>query len=183
MYERNKLLEARYFLNQMKSNTSNFKVFCYNLSAFLSASRSILYFIRREVKGTENQRWYDDKMRDSEIFRFFTQRRDLTVHEKPVQPNVNFSAEHRICVRATEVVVALKRVDSNGKVIENYSSSKNLPPNTTNLQQEPKEGKVELTYVFDYYGSEESVINICDRYFEDLELYIEEGIRLAYISG
>lgn len=183
MYERNKLLEAQYFLNQMKSNTNNFEVFCYNLSAFLSASRSTLYFMRREVKGTENQRWYDDKMRESEIFRFFTQKRDLTVHEKPVQPNVNISTQHRICVRATEVVVALKRVDSNGEVIEKYSSSKNLLPNTTNLKQEPKEGKVELTYVFDYDGSEESVINICERYFQDLERYVEEGIRLGYISG
>ncbi|MCD6209368.1 MAG: hypothetical protein J7J01_00480 [Methanophagales archaeon] len=45
---REKLLEARYFLEQMKERQSDQDAFKYNLSAFLAAARSVTLIMQKE---------------------------------------------------------------------------------------------------------------------------------------
>jgi len=77
MYERNKLAEARYFLEQMKINVNSFYAFCYNLSAFLSATRSVLYLVKKEVTRTSYWTWYETK-KQSQIVKFFIDKRNTS---------------------------------------------------------------------------------------------------------
>jgi hypothetical protein len=45
-----KLQEAEYFLEQMKNNVDNYKHFAFNLSAFVSAARSVTLVMQYQYK-------------------------------------------------------------------------------------------------------------------------------------
>jgi hypothetical protein len=85
---RHKLEESEYFFERMKDNLDSRKPFGFNLSAFLSAARSVTFIMRKEFSRTTwFKGWYDNKLRrmDSD-FRFFNDMRVATIHRKPVIP-------------------------------------------------------------------------------------------------
>jgi hypothetical protein len=61
-----KLLEAKYFLQQMKQNRDKRNEFRWNLSAFLTAARSITLMMQAEysnkVEGFDE--WYNRKQKE-----------------------------------------------------------------------------------------------------------------------
>ena len=85
---RSKFSEAAYFLMQMKATPNDKDVFQHNLSAFLSAFRSITLFMQKEYARTPNfATWYAQQqatMKADTILSFFNSQRVLTIHEKPV---------------------------------------------------------------------------------------------------
>src|SRR5438552_9993699 len=87
MYESEKLDEAEYFLQQMAKCQSDHLPHRYNLSAFLSAGRSVLQFAREEARSRPGgQAWYDSQVTDNPIVRFFAERRNWSTHTEPVRP-------------------------------------------------------------------------------------------------
>src|SRR5207249_2882101 len=60
MHEEGKLQEASHFLGQMRSSLEDPEVFRYNLSAFLSAGRSVAQYALKEAQTKPGgQVWYD----------------------------------------------------------------------------------------------------------------------------
>jgi hypothetical protein len=87
---RNKLNEASYFLEQMKNKQSDRDAFRYNLSAFLSAARSVTWVMKKEFdKAPGFEKWYEkaqgDMNKDS-CMKFFNEKRRMTIHIEPVKP-------------------------------------------------------------------------------------------------
>lgn len=71
MHEQEKLNEAGYFARCMESSTDDPEAFQYELSAFLSAARSVLQYAFEEVKQKPNgQQWYEAQV-TSEFFTAF----------------------------------------------------------------------------------------------------------------
>ncbi len=63
MYERDKIIEAEYFYTRMKQEQKDRDAFRYNLSAFLSAARSVLQYALKEAETrTGGQQWYDNQV-------------------------------------------------------------------------------------------------------------------------
>ncbi|MBC7108976.1 MAG: hypothetical protein H5T41_09395 [Methanomassiliicoccales archaeon] len=61
-----KLNEAKYFLEQMKEHADSTEEFAYNLSAFLSAARSVTWIMQNEFKNVPGfEEWYSEKQRDN----------------------------------------------------------------------------------------------------------------------
>jgi len=57
-----KLSEAKYFLERMKEHVMDREAFRYNLSAFLTAFRSVTFIMRKEYnKISEFEEWYRKK--------------------------------------------------------------------------------------------------------------------------
>jgi hypothetical protein len=57
-----KLLEAQYFLKQMKLVYQDDDEFRYNLSAFLSAIRSVTWHMQKQYERVQKfKRWYEAK--------------------------------------------------------------------------------------------------------------------------
>jgi hypothetical protein len=48
METENKLEEAKYFFNQMKDNLHNPQILGFNLSAFITAARTVTWFMQKE---------------------------------------------------------------------------------------------------------------------------------------
>ena len=85
---RDKLNEAAYFLNQLRTNAENKDEFRFNLSAFMSALRSTTLFIQKEYTHTPGfLAWYKTKQAEMEkdsILKFFYKQRTRTIHIKPI---------------------------------------------------------------------------------------------------
>ena len=80
MFEKEKIEEAKYFYDEMIKKHKDRKIFCFNLSAFLSASRSILQYALEEAKTKNNgQNWFDNHIHSNPIFRFFKDKRDINI--------------------------------------------------------------------------------------------------------
>lgn len=59
---RHKIREAKYFLSMMKQSFEDDHTFAYNLSAFLSAARSITFYMQKQYKRREGfDEWYRQK--------------------------------------------------------------------------------------------------------------------------
>ena len=76
-----KLQEALFFYKKMEESVEVNFAFKYFLSAFLSASRSVLQYLLEEVKGeTGGQYWYDNKISKSDILKFEPEEANMDRH-------------------------------------------------------------------------------------------------------
>ena len=61
MYEHEKLKEARYFVQRMETSVDDSELFQYDLSAFLSAARSVLRYALEEATKKPNERQWENQ--------------------------------------------------------------------------------------------------------------------------
>ncbi len=88
MHENLKLKEAEYFYSQMLKENNKYDYFTYNLSAFLSAARSVLQYALKEAKNkSEGQLWYKYHRNSSVYLKFFTDKRNFSIHQGPIKPS------------------------------------------------------------------------------------------------
>jgi len=83
MHESDKIAEANYFHSQL-SRGKDWATFKYNLSAFLSAARSVLQYALDEAAQRGGQNWYEAQIQGSEILRYFRDKRNTNVHKRPL---------------------------------------------------------------------------------------------------
>src|SRR2546425_8857182 len=128
MYEDEKLEEATYFLGQMRSFLEDPKVFRFNLSAFLSAARSIAQYALKEAQSKPGgQAWYDAFVRQDRFIRFFASKRDANIHEQIVQLDgqVDIYVKDGAHLRKRAVV---EKFDRDGNVIEVINAEAGADP-------------------------------------------------------
>lgn len=171
MHEQYKLEESRYFYSRMEETKRNSKHFCYNLNAFLSAARSILQYIYNKVEKTPNQSWYDDKMAKSKLLKFFRDKRDFNIHTKPISPMKEVCACEQLSI--TETVI----IKQDNEIIFQSDNPNELKENAGE-----SEAEVEISYVFEDWDGDETVLELCKRYMQKLEDTIEDGIKKDIIS-
>ena len=92
MSKTSKIKEAEYFLARMEAEQENRERFEFNLSAFLSAARSVLQYAYEEVKkaGTGEMKWYENSVSGTPIIGFLKDKRDNNIHIEPVKPHANY---------------------------------------------------------------------------------------------
>lgn len=174
-YTREKLLEARYFLDRMVENQAERNAFKYNLSAFLSAARSVTLIMQKEFVGVPRfADWYidqQDKMRADDMMKVLKDKRDVTIHEQPVDLHacVEVSITEHITV-TDSVSVTIIRAD--GTVEQRNSMPPSPPPAPTKT-----ESTVKWRWFFDEVPDTD-VITVCKEYISKLESIVTECERL-----
>ena len=87
---RDKLNEAKYFLEKMREAASDPDKVRYELTAFLSASRSITQIMQKEFSGKPGFiDWYTQKQKEmaqNGTLKYLHRQRSITFHEHPVLP-------------------------------------------------------------------------------------------------
>lgn len=170
-----KLVETRYFLKQMENNIDDLKLFKYNLSAFLSASRSVTWHLQKEFSGNKNfELWYDIKqlqMSKDPLFVFFKDTRNFVVKECEASIIGHHKASFSLNIGLTDKVeLEVKR--GNGKTIEKIEVSNS----SSNDKKQEKESSIDRRWFFiDYFGKEQEVIPLCHEYVKGLEDLLEEA--------
>jgi hypothetical protein len=179
MYEKNKLAEAKYFYSQMIKNRGKRDVYSHNLSAFLSASRSVLQYASEEVRTKPNgQRWFDDYVFKTPIFKFFKEKRDINIHDKPIEPNKNADINFNETIHVSEQVSAILR-NKNGKIKQQINSGKT--EQSQDIAYTPS--VVKLRYIFVDWPGNEDVETLSKLYLDELEIFINDGLNKGLIIG
>jgi hypothetical protein len=86
VYETEKLTEARYFLGRMRQAEIDWNeaAFSHELSAFLTAARSVLQYLHIAAETRANQQWYQAAVATDPSIKFLKEQRDLNIHTRPV---------------------------------------------------------------------------------------------------
>lgn len=193
MHEREKLKEAKYFYSRMKEEQEqeDRDSFKYNLSAFLSAARSVLMYARKEARTKrKGLKWYDDWINRSPILRFLGEKRHVDIHEEPIKPRADIEVTLTETVYVSESI-SIEHRDKNGKLISQYSSEEpKLKPKKPNSSVESK-----TTFRFNDWMKEcqsknlkeftgnEDIMTLCERYIQELEKVVKDGVNKGFITG
>ena len=172
---RAKLEEARYFRARMDQTVDHRTAFTYELSAFLTATRTVLQYLREECVKAGNKGWYDGKMGDQTLG-FFKSARDMNIHRRPVEPqqNVTLTFEEHVVVGEG---FSITTTDEQGRAVQHEEVEANSPV--------PVPTKVERTVEFFFEGwpGQEDVPSLCDKYLRTLESTLDEWDRLTVAQG
>ncbi len=179
MHERKKLTETKYFYSRMVEEQGNRNNFTYNLSAFLSAARSVLQYTKKETKTKPGgEQWYNNRISASPVLRFFKDKRNVNIHTEPIQP----ATELKLTIRETVHIsdsVSITIMDKDGNIVKHFSSDEPQP--------KPKKPEIpptlEITYKFDDWAGSEDVLTLCQMYVQELEDIIKDGVRQRFIIG
>ena len=170
MYEKSKLKEAGYFYSRMVSEIDNRDNLLFDLSAFLSAARSVLQYAFKEAQTKYGgQQWYDNHITSSKVLAFFKDKRDINVHMQPVQVNQHTSIQLTEVVRSSESI-HIKKFDQTGRLIGEYSSEPSEPPAAPEIPP-----KVTHQFTFPDWSGTEDVLQLCHLYLNELQCVVEDG--------
>ena len=182
MFEGDKLEEAEYFLKQMAFVAEDRKAHKYNLSAFLSAARSVLQFANNEaVSKPGGQTWYDSH-RNNPIVIFFKERRNWRIHTEPVRPineiQMHIEETLNFCDDMTEAVVI--RYDNPGPSKVQQQASQSFPW----LPNWPHSSKVTMsgTCRFKEWKGTEDLPTLCGLYLDELRKIVADGQSKGFLT-
>jgi hypothetical protein len=113
---REKLQEAMYFLQRMENEQADRDTFKYNLSAFLSAARSVTCYMQKEfARVPDFEEWYateQEAMQRDPVMPFFLKARNRTLHQEyvPTRARIRVDVEDSVGV-SDSVAVVVRRAD------------------------------------------------------------------------
>ena len=169
---KDKLIEAKYFLERMFGVQSERDAFRYNLSAFLCAARSVTLFMQKEFSRVKDfDKWYARKqgqMLADKGVKFLNEKRVMTIHKKPVKPSAHIKGTAKVSI-GISVSASAVVTRANGTVEKIGSEPKPEPKSAP--------AKTEATVEWQWYFSEirdKDVVTICKEHIRKLEDFVEE---------
>jgi hypothetical protein len=174
-----KFLEAVYFFNRMVEVQTNVRLFPFHLSAFLSALRSVTFFLQAQFSGdAEFEAWYQEKqnsLRTDPIMRMLKELRDESLHAQPLSlcfwhgppiPDEGISTKH------FELSVT---TDSQGEIKMGMKVS---------AEAEEVQVKPRVSWVIDLEKQEDvHVLQACDSGLHKIRALLDEWSRLRPLSA
>ncbi len=181
MHEHKKLEEAKYFYQQMSEHFDDREAFTHALSAFLSAARSVLQYALKEAKTKAGgQSWYDIHMNNSQVLTFFKDKRDTNIHQEPVRPSRHTDVAFRDVLVLRDSFKAVLR-DADGNIKQQRSSG---PVEAGSEVQRPREtASISHRWVFTDWSGTEDAMTLCQKYMEELEDLVRDGINQGFVSS
>ena len=169
--------EAEYFLGMMKQNDENRQRFKYNLSAFLSATRSVTFVLQKEYsKNPKFKEWYSKKqkwMEGDALFKFFVGKRNYVLKERLIDPQAEISITVDFAAAASISVEAEVR-DAEGNLKDYEYSEPPAKPKPASKPNSREETKYKWFFK-DWQETDEDVITLCERYLKELKIIVEEA--------
>jgi hypothetical protein len=176
MHELEKFHEARHFLERMTEVRDQRDSFNHNLSAFLTAARTVLQYAYKEAEGKNKLAWWEKETNDP-VIRFFRDKRNASVHEIPVRPQAQISVGIFEQVTVSDSVSIVLQ-DKAGNIIQQTSS----PPPAERPKADSIPAVVSHTYVFDDWKGSEDVFELSQIYLDKLGRFVEEGRSLGILT-
>jgi hypothetical protein len=171
-----KINESNYFLKRMKQTQKQPKIFQYYLSAFLSSSRSALQYLLEQVKTQKGgQKWYDEKMTQSQLLSYFKNKRDTNIHRETIKTSKDVQIVFLETLKVTESFSVVIR-DALSNIVGKFSN-KNAAENTS----EEKVSKIFHIYRFLDWNGNEDIITLTNDYMKILLTTVKEAKKLGLI--
>jgi hypothetical protein len=177
MYEKEKIIEAEYFYSRMLQEQNDRHAFRHNLSAFLSAARSVLQYALKESENkTAGKQWYDTQVSSCPALKSFKDKRDINIHASPVE------FKQRVNVTINETVFGIASVsvivrDKNGNI---KSQSAEEPPTTVRAPETSP--IVTHHFFFDDWSGDEDIFMVSQTYLDNIKSIVEDGLQKRFLS-
>jgi hypothetical protein len=179
MHEREKIAEAEHFLTRMESTRNTPATFRRELSAFLTAARSVLQYANREAcRRPGGQAWYDNAVAGHTLIAFFREERDTNVHAEPVVPN-NDAAVQIQAGLGLSATLGMGHTNPHGEGVQ----QRELDQRTNSVPEANRAVEVEYIYYFPKARHLGDVLSACRNYLAELRAVVADGIAKAIISG
>jgi hypothetical protein len=176
MNKLNKIKEAKYFYSQMVKTKEHSEEFKFNLSAFLSSSRSVLQYALREAEiKIDGKKWYDKQVTNDNVIKFLRDKRDINIHEEPLTTKRLVTIELSSTIHISDSV-SISVKDKNGN-IKSQSTSEFQP-----LKSAVENNLISIEYKFDDWEGDEDVLHICEEYLKKIEIIIEDGLNKGFFG-
>lgn len=196
MYEAIKLIESEYFYQRMIQEQSDYYNFRFNLSAFLTSTRSVMQYVLEEVKAKRGgQSWYDSKVAGSNILKYFKDKRDTNIHAEPTKPSMNitvFVPTMRIVVTGPQTespVLEQRNREMIGRAMfkaftgqEITKEEREMLDNSTIKTEDSVGGRSEMTYTFIDWSGPENALELCEIYLNILKTVVTEGQSKGFVT-
>ena len=164
---REKLQEAKYFLQRMEDEQADRDAFKYNLSAFLSAARSVTFYMQKEfARAPDFEEWYateQEAMRRDPVMPFFLDARNRTLKQEYVPTRARIRVDVNDPVGVSDSVgVVVRRGDG---TLERWNAEEQRPERPAELT--PSETNIEWKWFFQDLPSgakEKDVMALCAGY-------------------
>lgn len=169
---REKLNEAQYFLGRMKDVRNIREHFRWNLSAFLSAARSVTMIMNVQYAGSKGfEGWLAEKMKEADLrtggmVKYLNEQRRLTVHIRPLKPSAHIKVDLQMILDVHLNPAFL--TGTAGTLVAGH-----LTQDNSMKIEKTQETKVEHTYYFDDV-KDRDVLSICGVYFEEMKTVVAE---------
>jgi hypothetical protein len=177
VHEQIKLDEARHFLTGIIAAVDDPTSFRFELSAFLSAARSVLQYACKEAKTKAGgQAWFDNHASNSPVLKFFKDKRNINIHAQPIVPAATINVAASDAIQFSEGVL-LQVFDIEGNLISERSSGSVAPRPTASPL--PSTWRV---YHFSDWTGREDVLQLCHEYVTALETVVNDGRSRGFIT-
>ena len=168
-----KLAEAQYFRHWMNECVNVPVHFRYELSAFLTSARNVMIYLLKECKRRDCQnknrdcrKWYDHQMGSNKTLKFFRCKRNLNIHDRPIESQQLVKLKAKETVVLEDSVSIIRSTDEDGKVVGpeaiEHAPSALVPT------------KIERTVDYLFSPGQENVLELCDMYVAELQVVLTE---------
>lgn len=176
-----KLDDAKQQYSDMQANLADQQEFRRHLAAFLSSIRSPLQYIfgaSGSVSRMEN--WYQLKMRNSSILRFFRDERNSDIHATPVRPRGTATVNIQEVVAIGDELVVISVENGRREVIAQVGMTSESTDATPTDNSAPE---TTFEYLFDNWTAtnDPDVMRLCQQCIDEVDLVITEGIKHGYL--
>ena len=177
MHEQNKIKEAQYFYSLMNTEFDDREKFIYNLSAFITAARTVLQYVFKEAKEKPGgERWYKKLFSDSKVLGFFRDMRNINIHDEPIKPSQHITAVITGKVGISSLL-SMIHFDSKGNILGQYSSDTKKPmPKENDIPTE-----IKTRYKFSDWIGDEDVMSLSQTYLIELQSMVDNGKTRGFL--
>jgi hypothetical protein len=184
--EEQKFREAAYFLGVMKANVNDRNAFIYNFSALITAARSVVQYAFEECRPDPTARaWYDNYISNTDMIRYFRDKRDINIHEEPVLPNAAYHVEAtmHLTISGTFSVKVLTR-DSDGNLVEQSTAASDAAERAiaAPAPRPTSENKVSVRY-FLADRKNDDLIDLAETYMNELIAFLHAARAAGYVPA
>jgi hypothetical protein len=177
VHEQEKLDEAHHFLAGMTRSVEDPRAFRFELSAFLSAARSVLQYALVEAKTmTGGQAWFDAHATGNPVLSFFRDKRNVSIHSGPIVPAATINVSASDVIRFSEAVL-IRCLDDEGNLVSERSIGSQAPPPV--VSPPPSISRV---YNFPDWTGQEDVLQLCRNYVAALEAVVNDGHSRGFLT-
>ena len=173
---RAKVQEAMYFLQRMEDEQADRDACKYNLSAYLSAARSVTFFMQKEfARAPDFEEWYateQEAIRRDPVMPFYLEARNRTLHQEYVPTRTRIRVDVNDSVGVSDSVgVVVRRGDG---TLERWDAGEQRPERPA--EPTPSEINVEWKWYFQNPPSgakERDVMALCAAYVSALGALVD----------
>ena len=161
----------------MSAPPTSTKEFSFELSAFLSSSRSALQYALEDAKKKPGgQAWFDGHAPGPDI-KYLKDKRDGNIHIEPVsaQPNITFCDSISV---GSLSILSITLTDIHGNVEHGVVSTSAPTEKLGGISP----SSASICYRFLDWPGPEDVYTLCERYLLQLEAIVADGLARGFIT-